>query len=103
MCHFVTWFESLRWTSVTASVTIVQAQVVFVTADAALFLSERVTARTVGETVVALCGIVVMSVGSLLDEGSAVGSVPLYKNVLAVIAAVCMEGYVLTRRSRMSN
>jgi len=95
--HFAAWFESLRWTSVAASVTILQAQVVLVTLAAALLFAERITARTVVGTALALGGIVIMSIGSLFDGTGA--SAPLYGDALAVVAAVCMAGYVLTGRS----
>jgi len=41
--HFATWFESLSWTSVAASVTLVQAQPIFVAVGAWALLDERVT------------------------------------------------------------
>lgn len=97
--HFGLWFKSVELTSVAASVTIVQAQVLFVTAGAALFLSEQITRRTVVGIVVALCGILVMSLGDTLTDAVVVGPAPLYGNALALVAAVCMAGYVLTGRS----
>ncbi|WP_144921372.1 DMT family transporter [Halorubrum salsamenti] len=45
--HFAAWFESLAWTSVAASVTLVQAQPVFVALGAWLLLRERVTSRMI--------------------------------------------------------
>jgi drug/metabolite transporter (DMT)-like permease len=97
--HFGLWFESLAWTSVAASVTIVQAQVLFVAVGAALFLSERVTRRTVIGIVIALGGIVVMSLGDALTGAAVAGPAPLYGNALAIAAAGCMAGYVLAGRS----
>jgi drug/metabolite transporter (DMT)-like permease len=41
--HFAAWFESLSWTSVAASVTLVQCQPLFVALGAWLLLDERVT------------------------------------------------------------
>ncbi|ESS10944.1 MAG: permeases of the drug/metabolite transporter (DMT) superfamily [uncultured archaeon A07HR60] len=43
--HFASWFESLSFTSVAASVTFVQSQPLFVAAGAWLLLRERVTSR----------------------------------------------------------
>ena len=97
--HFASWFESLRWTSVAASVTIVQIQVLFVAAGAALFLSEPITRRTVVGMIIAFCGIAVMSLGDALTEGTMTGAAPLYGNALAVAGAVCMAGYILAGRS----
>lgn len=97
--HFAAWFESLQWTSVAASVTIVQSQVLFVAVGAALFLSERVTRRTLAGMLVALCGIAVMSVGNALLGTNVTGVAPLYGNFLALVGAVCAAGYVLVGRS----
>lgn len=96
--HFASWFESLEWTSVAASVTIVQSQVLFVALGAALVLGERVTRRTVVGMVVALCGIAVLSVGDSIS-GTVAGVAPLYGNALALVGAVCAAGYVLVGRS----
>ncbi len=97
--HFILWFESLAWTSVAASVTIVQVQVLFVASGATLFLSERITRRAGIGMATALGGIVIMSFGGTIVGTPVVGEAPLYGNILAIIAAVCMAGYVLTGRS----
>ncbi|AGN00010.1 DMT(drug/metabolite transporter) superfamily permease [Salinarchaeum sp. Harcht-Bsk1] len=96
--HFLAWIESLAWTTVAASVTLVQTQPVFVALGAALVLDERVDRRTVAGIVVALFGAsaltLVQSDASLPAGGSAfVGS------TLAVIGAVAAAGYVLAGRS----
>lgn len=96
--HFASWFESLEWTSVAASVTIVQSQVLFVAIGATLFLAERITRRTIGGMALALCGIAVLSVGDSIT-GAVAGAAPLYGNALALVGAVCAAGYVLAGRS----
>ncbi|TKX55914.1 DMT family transporter [Halorubrum sp. SP3] len=96
--HFAAWFESLRWTSVAASVTLVQAQPVFVALGAWLLLRERVTRRMAGGIAVAVGGMAAMSVGDFLG-GVAVGPRPLYGNALALAGAVAAAGYVLAGRS----
>lgn len=96
--HFAAWFESLEWTSVAASVTLVQAQPVFVALGAWLLLQERVTRRMVAGIAVAVAGMVAMSVGDLLG-GVLVGPRPLYGNGLALFGAVTAAGYVLAGRS----
>lgn len=97
--HFASWFESLKWTSVAASVTIVQVQVFFVAAGAAVLLSEHITRRVFIGMTVALCGIVVMFVGDTLTGATASSRAPLYGNTLALVGAICMAGYVLAGRS----
>jgi len=96
--HFAAWFESLEWTSVAASVTLVQAQPVFVALGAWLLLRERVTRRMAVGIAVAVAGMVAMSVGDLLG-GVLVGPRPLYGNGLALFGAVMAAGYVLAGRS----
>jgi len=97
--HFATWFESLAWTSVAASVTLVQAQPVFVAVGAALVLDERVTARMVVGIVVALVGAACMSAVDLLGGAVLAGARPLYGDALALVGAVTAAGYVLAGRS----
>jgi len=96
--HFATWFESLAWTSVAASVTLVQAQPLFVAVAAWALLSERIPRRTTAGILVAVAGMVVMSLGDLLG-GVLVGPNPLLGNGLAVVGAVMAAAYVLAGRS----
>jgi len=96
--HFAAWFESLAWTSVAASVTLVQSQPVFVAAGAWLFLRERVTGRMALGVAVAVAGMAAMSLGNLLG-GVLVGPDPVFGNALALLGAVTAAGYVLAGRS----
>jgi len=96
--HFAAWFQSVEWTSVAASVTLVQAQPLFVAVGAAFLLGERLTRRKLAGIGVAMAGIVAMSAGDLLG-GGAVGPRPLAGNALAVVGAVMMAAYVLAGRS----
>jgi len=96
--HFAVWFESLRFTSVAAAVTLVQSQPLFVAAGAALLLEERIGPRKALGIAVAIAGMVVMSVGDLLGGGGT-GGPPLFGEALAVLGAVMAAGYVLAGRS----
>ena len=96
--HFTAWFESLRFTSVAASVTLVQAQPLFVALGAWLLLDERVTRRTVAGIGVALAGMVAMGLAGS-TPGAGAGSAPLYGNALAVLGALMAGTYVLAGRS----
>ena len=96
--HFAAWFESLEWTSVAASVTLVQVQPIFVAVGAWALLDERLTARMVGGILVALVGSTILSGASLFGEG-VVGANPLLGNALAIVGAVMAAGYVLAGRS----
>ncbi|WP_459192639.1 DMT family transporter [Halosimplex sp. J119] len=96
--HFAAWFQSVRWTSVAASVTLVQSQTLFVAVGASLYLGERLTLAKLTGIVIALAGAVAMSLGELLG-GAAVGPHPLAGNGLALVGAVMMAAYVLAGRS----
>ncbi|WP_158057106.1 DMT family transporter [Halorussus halophilus] len=97
--HFATWFESLNWTSVAASVTLVQAQPIFVAMGAAALLDERISRRMVFGILVAVAGTVEMSLGGFLSGAALAGARPLYGNGLALVGAVMAAGYVLAGRS----
>ncbi|AXG07996.1 DMT family transporter [Haloplanus rubicundus] len=96
--HFVAWFESLDHTSVAASVTLVQAQPVFVVAGAWLLLGERVTRRSLVGIGVALVGMAWLSVGPALAGSMALAGTT-YGNALALLGAIAAAGYVLAGRS----
>jgi drug/metabolite transporter (DMT)-like permease len=97
--HFSLWFESLAWTSVAASVTLVQSQPVFVACGAALFLDEYVSRRVMAGLGIALCGMVVMSASELIAGAGSVTPAPLYGNALAVVGAIMAAVYVLAGRA----
>lgn len=96
-----TWsfFESLEWTSVAAAVVLGQTQVVFVAFGGYLILNERLTRRKVSGIVVALVGVVVMSITGLLDISLFAGAAPLHGNVLAMVSGMTFAGYLLAGRS----
>lgn len=96
--HFASWFESLEWTSVAASVTLVQSQPLFVALGAWLLLREFINRRMVLGILVAVAGMATMSMGDLLG-GVLVGPNPLLGNALALFGAVMAAGYVLAGRS----
>jgi drug/metabolite transporter (DMT)-like permease len=96
--HFAAWFVSLRYTSVAASVTLVQSQPVFVAVGAAAFLAEPVDRRTVAGILVAVVGAAAMS---LADPGASVpvAGRALLGNGLAVVGAAAFAAYSLVGRS----
>lgn len=104
--HFVSWFESLRHTSVAASVTLVQSQPLFVAVGAWALLDERLTKRMLVGIAVALVGAAAMSLGDpvlaalgVIDGGSGLSGTSTYGNLLALIGAVMAAAYVLAGRS----
>jgi drug/metabolite transporter (DMT)-like permease len=103
--HFAAWFESLDHTTVAASVTLVQAQPVFVVAGGWLLLGERVTRRSAAGVGVAVGGMAVLSFGrSLLAAvdptvAAGVDAGTGYGNALALLGAVAVAAYYLAGRS----
>nr|WP_231754580.1 DMT family transporter [Halapricum sp. CBA1109] len=97
--HFAAWFESLAWTSVAASTTLVQAQPVFVAVGAALLLDERLSVRILAGIAITVAGAAVMSAAELLGGAALAGARPLYGDALALLGAVMAAGYVLAGRS----
>ncbi|MCU4718723.1 DMT family transporter [Halapricum hydrolyticum] len=97
--HFAAWFESLDWTTVAASVTLVQTQPVFVAVGAVWLLEERLNRTMALGIGVALLGSVLLSIGDLLSGGAFAGANPLHGDALALLGAVAAAGYVLAGRS----
>jgi len=111
--HFASFFESLEWTSVAASVTLITTQPIFVGIGAAAVLDERLTTRIVAGMAVALAGAFAMSVGPLvvdpllgggdvtatLTATFADSSTQLYGNALALLGAAVGAVYTLAGRS----
>ena len=95
--HFGAWFESLRYTSVAASVTLVQSQPVFVAVGAWVLLDERITRRIAAGIAVAVGGMALLAFAG--GSGTAATPQPLVGNALAVTGALAYTGYVLAGRS----
>ena len=97
--HFVTWFESLKHTSVASSTTIVCTEVIWVSLGFCLFLKGRLTGKALGAIAVTLVGSVLIAWS---DSGR--GS-RLYGDILALVAAIAVAVYTLIGRvvrSRLS-
>lgn len=91
--HFAVWFESLRYTTVASSTTIVCTEVIWVALGFCLFMKGRLSTK-------AVLAIAVTFVGSILVAyaDSTTGGFHLYGDVLALIAAVAVAIYTLIGR-----
>ena len=90
--HFVTWFESLKHTTVAGSTTIVCTEVIWVSLGYCLFLKGRLSGK-------AMAAIAVTVLGSVLIAWSDSGQGSrLYGDLLALIAAVAVAVYTLLGR-----
>ena len=91
--HFVLWFESLQHTSVASSTSIVCTEVIWVALGFCLFLKGRLSKK-------AMFAIGITFAGSLLIAyaDSSSGSVHLYGDFLALVAAIAVAVYTLIGR-----
>lgn len=87
--HFVTWFESLKHTSVASSTTIVCTEVIWVSLGYCLFLKGKLRSKAVAAIAVTFLGSVMIA---LADSGS---GAHLYGDILALVAAVAVGIYTL--------
>ena len=90
--HFVTWFESLKLTSVASSTTIVCTEVIWVCLGYCLFLKGRLTGKAIAAIGITLLGSVLIAWSDSARGGQ------LYGDVLALIAAVAVAVYTLLGR-----
>lgn len=91
--HFVTWFESLKHTSIASSTTIVCTEVIWVALGYCLFLRGRLSLRAMAAIAVTLGGSILIA---LADSGS--GTTHLYGDILSLIAAIAVAVYTLIGR-----
>jgi drug/metabolite transporter (DMT)-like permease len=91
--HFATWIASLAYTTVAASVLLVNTAPLFTLGFARLFLGEAPTASTVQAMVLALAGAGLIAVG---DWGPSPAA--LWGDLLAVLGAVTLSAYHVVGR-----
>jgi drug/metabolite transporter (DMT)-like permease len=92
--HFGTWIASLSYTSVAASVLLVNAAPLFTVVFARLFLGERAPARVLVAIALALAGALLIAIG----DWSSVGAAPLLGDALALAGAVTLAVYHVVGR-----
>lgn len=93
--HFVLWFESLRYTSVASSTTIVCTEVIWVSLGYALFLKGKLSLKEALTIAVTLGGSALIAFS---DSASASGGDNLYGDILSLLAAIAVAIYVLIGR-----
>ena len=87
--HFVLWFESLSFTSVASSTTIVCTEVVWVALGFCVVLKGKLGVKEILAIVIALLG------SGLIAFSDSSGQTGLYGDFLALIAAVAVAVYTL--------
>ncbi len=92
--HFVTWFTSLKYTSVASSVVLVTTQPIFVVIGSLYFFGEQVPRKALFGGTLAIAGSVIIGAADFQ-----VGLRALFGDVLALAAAILVSGYLLIGRS----
>jgi len=91
--HFVTWFISLKFTSVASSVVLVTTQPIFVVLGSLIFFREHIPRLALLGGGLAITGSVIIGAADFQ-----VGSRALFGDLLALLAAVMISGYLLIGR-----
>ncbi len=86
--HFILWFESLNWTSITSSVVLVTLQPLFSFIGGYFVFKERLGIAAITGGVLAFLGSVIIGWGDFR-----IGGMALFGDVLALIAAGMVTGY----------
>ena len=98
--HFWSWNASLRYTSVAASVTLVNLQPVIIAAVSARLLGEPPSRRQWVGIVIAMFGAIVVAwVDAPAGDGASTTNRALFGDALAVLGAVTAAGYYLLGRT----
>ena len=87
--HFLTWFESLKWTGVAVSTVLVSTEVIFTALGFALFLKGRIPRLGVWAILLAFGGSALLAFSGGGQGGR------LYGNLLALAAAIFVSLYTL--------
>ena len=96
--HFVLWFESLQYTSVASSTSIVCTEVIWVALGFCLFLKGTLSKQAVLAIIIAFAGSVVIAYSD-----SSAGGAHLYGDILALVSAVAVAVYTLLGRIVRNN
>lgn len=88
--HFITWFESLKYTSVASSVVLVTLQPIFAMLGVRIFFKEEIAKAGVAGAIFAVLGSIIIGWGDFKIGGQA-----LYGDLLAILGAILVTGYWL--------
>ena len=96
--HFATWFTSLKYTTIASSVVIVTLQPVFVVIGSWLLFRERISRISAVGGLLALSGSFIIGAGDFR-----LGMEAFYGDLLALLAAVLVSGYMIIGRKIRGN
>ena len=96
--HFITWFESLKYTSVASSVVLVTLQPIFAMLGIYIIFKQKISLFGILGAVLALTGSFIIGWGDFK-----IGGMALYGDFLALIGAILVTGYWLVGQSLRRN
>lgn len=88
--HFILWFESLNYTSVTSSVVLISLQPIFAFIGTYFIFGERFSIAAVISLIITLLGSTIIGIG---DYG--LGGLAIWGDILAILATIVIVGYLL--------
>ncbi|WP_027365305.1 DMT family transporter [Desulfotruncus alcoholivorax] len=91
--HFAAWITSLNYTTIASSTVLVNMHPLFVITGGYLFYKEKISPSGLVGAALALAGCLVIGVSDFRIGGQA-----LYGDILAVIGAITVSGYMLVGR-----
>lgn len=94
--HFITWIESLYFTTVASASVLVTTSPIFLVVLGYWFLNEQLSGPTVGAILVSVGGAALIGWGDM--RGIGVGPAPLWGNGLALTASLLVSLYLLIGR-----
>jgi len=92
--HFLCWFFSIKYTSIFSATVLVNLTPVFLLAAESLLFRHRPAGKEISGVLLALLGLVLLSLPAAGEGGGS-----LTGNLLAILAAAFMGGYMLCSRS----
>lgn len=92
-CHFATWFESIKHTSIASSTVLVNTHPIFIVIGSFFILKEKVSKKAIISIVIALIGSIIISLGD-----SSMGNNILYGDLLAILGGLSVSVYIMIGR-----
>ena len=94
--HFAAWISSLAYTSVASSVALVSSHPLWIAVLAYLVSGDRAGRLTLAGIALTMAGVATILWS---DQADGIGTAPLFGNVLAIVGAISVTGYILLARS----
>lgn len=96
--HFLLWFESLNFTSVTSSIILITIHPIFVFLGTFLLFQERFSSGSIISLIIILFGGVIIGWGDYNESSNFI-----YGDLLAILASISLAIYILTGQQTRKN